>query len=1190
MKEAMSLPTLRKSGERTGHPPAYFKLVYSWTPLKMHVVVCSLERCAVAEHNVISEVTRRAIIDFLSLSGGWSGRLSEADFLSRIYDLAKMPSTDSRPEYGDAYADIVQHRERNFDWTDDWVFFDSRFDLLHGPDDVFLKFLCETVHPVVRPDQAQVDKLLREYNSHLSADGWEIAETSRISGKPVFKARRLPNQSSAFQSAAFQSSAFQTGPGEEIGHTASGVSSRPPTSGPDERESSIASAFPSLIYTPRCARILVTAAGYTRVSRQPASYSLRSAAVLYALIDFSFEPTAEQDDAIAVLRTAIASIGVERYREARQLFLREKLPGNLPATIFDSEPLEFGLQNISPSSRALLLGARNIAATTSVQDSPSEPQIDTRHLLASSLTALVKHLNGVPFVFSNLELDITSLRTKLYRFIDQYYSSSDSLDRWAPILEIPATEILHTGTTASHVSAGPEDTEITQSPQAIDSSAAPIEAIRDWLPGVSSDRSREQDPDLLNIRKEVHALCSVIAAKDAALPLSIGLFGDWGSGKSFFMKEMEREISGLSTRGSPYCNRIVQLRFNAWHYIDTNLWASLTAEIFEGLATALSTTSSAEAENETLRMLQDLASSRDKLVYAEQKKREAEAELQHSEQRLQELEPQIFIKEAIRLVVTQPEVAEPLEAAADELNIPKAKAALAEVKDQLLEMRGIGGALLLTMKNTGALWVWLLAVALGFGVLALFLVWLLPVARRVGIPDLIARTTAFLLSIGGLLAPFIKRAQRALEFVQQANKNSATIIQKQQADNKRQIELEQKNADEARDKVKQLEDKVQRLRADRQMLDFIKRRNESTDYTSHLGVIARSHKDFRELSALLERVTQQPAKGDLPHIDRIVLYIDDLDRCPEENVMQVLQAVHLLLAFPLFVVIVGVDPRWLLHSVAEHSPALMKNQSSRSDNQRELWLSTPLNYLEKIFQIPFTLSPMSIKGYSNLVDELCSNTKWEDTSYVTKATVQTEIDTAAEAGAPVYDAIQAVVTQVHLPSSSSENEASTNAEASGPEPLKIEGWEQEFMKELYLLIPSPRAGKRFVNLYRLIRAMVEPNNWIAFVGNKLSGEYRPVLLLLAILVGYPAAAAELLGKLMQQPEEGIWWEFVDNFGNSLPGTRADGTKPELMEKLSRLRDLIPNTEPCRVFRRYAVQVARFSFQSGRVLLARKFEG
>lgn len=84
----------------------------------------------------------------------------------------------------------------------------------------------------------------------------------------------------------------------------------------------------------------------------------------------------------------------------------------------------------------------------------------------------------------------------------------------------------------------------------------------------------------------------MIAARDTSPPMSIGLFGDWGTGKSFFMSLMDREIRALkevarATRTSAYCPNIVQLHFNAWHYIDTDLWASLTAEIFDGLAAAL---------------------------------------------------------------------------------------------------------------------------------------------------------------------------------------------------------------------------------------------------------------------------------------------------------------------------------------------------------------------------------------------------------------------------------------------------------------------------------------------------------------------------------------------------------------------------------------------------------------------------
>ena len=44
---------------------------------------------------------------------------------------------------------------------------------------------------------------------------------------------------------------------------------------------------------------------------------------------------------------------------------------------------------------------------------------------------------------------------------------------------------------------------------------------------------------------------------------------------------------------------------------------------------------------------------------------------------------------------------------------------------------------------------------------------------------------------------------------------------------------------------------------------------------------------------------------------------------------------------------------------------------------------------------------------------------------------------------------------------------------------------------------------------------------------------------------------------------------------------------QLRARLDSLRDLIPDTEGCDVFREYARQVARYSFQSGRVLVAQR---
>lgn len=83
--------------------------------------------------------------------------MEEPEFLSRLFNLGSLPSLDRR--FQDVGGDIWQHRVNNYDWDEDWVFYDSRFNLMNGDDETFLSFLCETIHPVVRPDPAEAERI-----------------------------------------------------------------------------------------------------------------------------------------------------------------------------------------------------------------------------------------------------------------------------------------------------------------------------------------------------------------------------------------------------------------------------------------------------------------------------------------------------------------------------------------------------------------------------------------------------------------------------------------------------------------------------------------------------------------------------------------------------------------------------------------------------------------------------------------------------------------------------------------------------------------------------------------------------------------------------------------------------------------------------------------------------------------------
>jgi eukaryotic-like serine/threonine-protein kinase len=156
----------------------------------------------------ITEITHRDILDiirsgFVGANNDeeqpneyricYHGRLSEINFLSRIYNLKTMSSTDSR--FKDAEADIWQHTVNNNDWDEYWVFDDSRFELGTGFDDEqLLKFICEMFHPVVRDESQPWKEILNTINELLKIDGYELYNKTHISGRSVYGWRYItPN-------------------------------------------------------------------------------------------------------------------------------------------------------------------------------------------------------------------------------------------------------------------------------------------------------------------------------------------------------------------------------------------------------------------------------------------------------------------------------------------------------------------------------------------------------------------------------------------------------------------------------------------------------------------------------------------------------------------------------------------------------------------------------------------------------------------------------------------------------------------------------------------------------------------------------------------------------------------------------------------------------------------------------------
>ncbi|MCP4547317.1 MAG: toll/interleukin-1 receptor domain-containing protein [bacterium] len=147
----------------------------------------------------VTEITRRNILDSLRAQGVlWAGRLGEQEFLSTLWDLQALPSYDHREK--NAFEDIGHHRVLNTgDWPDDWIYDDSRFNLIGCDDQKFLDFLCKMIHPITRADTQEVDDLVRLFNEHLALDGVVLADISRISDRPIHAPREVASASKPHQ-------------------------------------------------------------------------------------------------------------------------------------------------------------------------------------------------------------------------------------------------------------------------------------------------------------------------------------------------------------------------------------------------------------------------------------------------------------------------------------------------------------------------------------------------------------------------------------------------------------------------------------------------------------------------------------------------------------------------------------------------------------------------------------------------------------------------------------------------------------------------------------------------------------------------------------------------------------------------------------------------------------------------------
>jgi hypothetical protein len=664
--------------------------------------------------------------------------------------------------------------------------------------------------------------------------------------------------------------------------------------------------------------------------------------------------------------------------------------------------------------------------------------------------------------------------------------------------------------------------------------------------GYLSDQATGDDQ--LGIQGEVNAVCEVIVDPEVMPPLAVGLFGKWGTGKSFFMGKMRERIAERSR--SPRDDdsddgqlSVVQIRFNAWHYADTSLWASLAIEIFERLVDPEPVGDEERARwllkhgdvrrDERQSLLTQLETYHEAKAALETEQSRLENEHRRAKERVAQAREQQREKiDSTTLTDVAGELAKDPEVVAAVGQVAKALAlepAAEELTTLGSELRTTGGYLAsmwrLGSRKTLGVVLATVGVVLLLATTALILRggWLAALATAAGSVGTVVVTAL------NVVRPAAQKVNDALAVVESAISTASAIkarLRSRRGREERALEMALAELDreitEATQAMVVLQEKIattaaaaDALSVGRRLYDFLTDR--AVGYQKHQGVVGMLHRDFRFLDAQLRAYRADPGTtSTLPRIDRVVLYIDDLDRCPPAKVLEVLEAVHLLLALELFVVVVGVDPRWLRNSLRHQYQDLVTSSDPRTDPYMS---AMPIEYLEKIFQIPFTLPAMEPHGYARLITSIAGPQAQSRPSEVTFA------DAAHPSPASETAGIDREPTRAPL-------DVQPGSSASGDvgDRVQLTRAEIEFAQQLGALVNSPRAAKRLMNTYRLIRATQHVDSRSRFLGGTdRVGEYQAVLTLLAVAAGYPAMADRLLVALQNDaPTNNIrlWSEFI----------------------------------------------------------------
>jgi predicted KAP-like P-loop ATPase len=295
------------------------------------------------------------------------------------------------------------------------------------------------------------------------------------------------------------------------------------------------------------------------------------------------------------------------------------------------------------------------------------------------------------------------------------------------------------------------------------------------------------------------------------------------------------------------------------------------------------------------------------------------------------------------------------------------------------------------------------------------------------------------------------------------------------------------------------------------LLDFVNNRIQNDDYGQRLGLI---HQISRDLDGLSQRFYKKPdVQGQLSSPDnwqhlrelfprgpaRVILYIDDLDRCPPDRVVDVLEAVQLLINTPLFVVVLAIDDRYIARALENAYKGVLKRKGSPSG----------IDYLEKIIQIPYRTRPINGDAISAYLE---SHIEIESDKPVSSAptsqsptqtsTLTDDITSDSETTQDTFEQLSQLNISSHTP-----KVAPPPPRVAKFTPAEVQSL-KDFCQEVDL---SPRTAKRLINIYKILKIL-----WFRSGRDELpnAGNIKKAVLAMLVLSGrYPTFMREVMAEI-----------------------------------------------------------------------------